>query len=337
LPPPSCWPASHRVSGNRLAIVTNGGGPGVMAVDRAMDLGVELAQLAPATIEALEASLPAHWSHGNPVDLLGDAGAERYGAAVQACLADPGVDGVLVMLTPQAMTDAEACAEAVIAARQGKTQAGAGCAGWGKSRCACATNSSIQHHMPAFGSPESSVEAFAYFTRFHQNQQWLTQVPTPLGRSSEPDIEGARLIIESVLAEGRTVLGTAESKAILHAFAIPVTQSIECHSANDALVVAESIGYPVVMKISSADITHKSDVGGVRLNIGSAQAVRITYNEMLEAVRAKYPEARIGGVTLEPMYSSRHGRELLVGVIRDPVFGPVISFGAGGVRSGNPA
>lgn len=323
--------SEDRVSGNRLAIVTNGGGPGVMAVDRAMDLDVQLAQLAPATIAALETALPDHWSHANPVDLLGDAGAERYGAAVQACLADPGVDGLLVMLTPQAMTDPTACAEAVIAARAGSRKPVLLC--WmGEQQVRQAHEHFARHHLPSFSSPESSVEAFAYLTRFHQNQQWLTQVPAPLGRRSEPDIEGARLIIESVLAEGRSVLGTAESKAILHAFAIPVTQSIECHSANDALVVAESIGYPVAMKISSPDVTHKSDVGGVRLDIGSAQAVRIAYNEMVEAVRDRYPGARVSGVTLEPMHRPAHGRELLVGVIRDPVFGPVITFGAGGVQ-----
>ena len=320
-----------RADNNRLAIVTNGGGPGVMAVDRAMDLGVQLAQLSTTTIQALEAALPDHWSHANPVDLLGDAGAERYGAAVRACLQDPGVDGLLVMLTPQAMTDPDACAEAVIAARGDSRKPVLLC--WmGEEQVRVAHERFARHHMPTFSSPESSVEAFAYLTRFHRNQQLLTQVPAPLGRSSEPDIEGARLIIESVLAEGRTLLGTAESKAILNAFAIPVTQTIQCRSANDALVVAESLGYPVVMKISSPDISHKSDVGGVRLNIGSAQAVRITYKEMLEAVREKYPEARIDGITLEPMYRSRHGRELLVGVIRDPVFGPVITFGAGGVQ-----
>ena len=323
--------SEDRVSGNRLAIVTNGGGPGVMAVDRAMDLGVSLTSLSPDTIKSLTAALPAHWSHGNPIDLLGDAGAERYAAAVRSCLADPGVDGLLVMLTPQAMTDPTACAEAVIAARQGSRKPVLLC--WmGEQQVRAGNALFARHHMPAFSSPESSVEAFAYLTRFYQNQQLLTQVPAPLGRRSEPDVEGSRLIIESVLAEGRTVLSTAESKAILHAFAIPVTQSIECHSANDALVVAESIGYPVVMKISSPDITHKSDVGGVRLNIGSAQAVRITYNEMLEAVHGKYPQARVSGVTLEPMHRPAHARELLVGVIRDPVFGPVITFGAGGVQ-----
>jgi acetyltransferase len=323
--------SEDRVSSNRLAIVTNGGGPGVMAVDRAMDLGVNLARLSPSTIQALEAALPDHWSHANPVDLLGDAGAERYGMAVRACLEDPGVDGLLVMLTPQAMTDPTACAEAVIAARQNNRKPVLLC--WmGEQQVRAAHELFARHHLPAFSSPESSVEAFAYLTRFHQNQQLLTQVPAPLGRSSEPDIEGARLIIESVLAEGRELLGTAESKAILHAFAIPVTQSIQCRSANDALVVAETLGYPVVMKINSPDISHKSDVGGVRLNIGSAQAVRITYKEMLEAVHGKYPEARVDGITLEPMYRSRHGRELLVGVIRDPVFGPVITFGAGGVQ-----
>jgi acetyltransferase len=323
--------SEDRVSGNRLAIVTNGGGPGVMAVDRAIDLGVSLASLSPGTVQALAEALPAHWSHGNPIDLLGDAGADRYGAAVRACLADPGVDGLLVMLTPQAMTDPLACAEAVIAARQDSRKPVLLC--WmGEQQVRAANALFTHHHMPAFSSPESSVEAFAYLTRFHQNQQLLTQVPAPLGQRSEPDIEGARLIIESVLAEGRSVLGTAESKAILHAFSIPVTQSIECHSASDALVVAESIGYPVVMKISSPDITHKSDVGGVRLNIGSAQAVRITYNEMLEAVRLKYPEAHVSGVTLEAMHRPAHGRELLVGVVRDPVFGPAITFGAGGVQ-----
>ena len=158
------------------------------------------------------------------------------------------------------------------------------------------------------------------------------QVPTPLSPRSEPDVEGARLIIESVLAEKRNILTIAESKALLHAFDIPVTQSIECHSANEALIAAESMSFPIAMKINSPDISHKSDVGGVRLNIGNAHAVRNNYHELLQEVQEKYPDARIGGVTIETMYTPAHGRELLVGVIRDPVFGPAITFGAGGIQ-----
>jgi acetyltransferase len=321
----------HRVNGNRLAIITNGGGLGVMATDRAIDLGITIAALSENTIAALNESLPAQWSHANPVDLLGDAPAERYQAALRSCLLDPGVDGVLVMLSPQAMTDALACAQAVIDAVQGNAKPVLAC--WmGEHQVEAANRLFTQHHLPSFSNPESSVEAFAYLASYYQNQQLLLQVPGPLKNLSEPDIDGARLIIESVLAENRSVLTIRESKALLHAFAIPVTQTIECDSANDALVAAESMGFPVAMKIHSLAISHKSDVGGVRLNIGNAHAVRSTYHELLEEVTSKNPEVKIEGVTIEPMYSPPHGRELLIGVIRDPVFGPAITFGAGGTQ-----
>lgn len=321
----------HRVNGNRLAIVTNGGGLGVMATDRAVDLGVAIASLSENTISQLNSSLPAHWSHGNPVDLLGDATAERYHIAINNCLHDAGVDGVLVMLAPQAMTDAAACAQAVIDASQDSNKPVLAC--WmGEQQVASSGGLFLQHHLPNFPNPESSVEAFAYLASFYQNQQLLMQVPGPLLKRSEPDVDGARLIIESVLAENRKVLTITESKALLHAFAIPVTQTIECNSASEALVAAESMGFPVAMKILSKDITHKSDVAGVRLNIGNASAVRSTFREMLEEVTQRRPDAKIDGVTVESMYTPLHGRELLVGVIRDPVFGPVITFGAGGVQ-----
>lgn len=321
----------HRVSGNRLAIVTNGGGLGVMATDRAIDLGVSLAILSDDTIAQLNQQLPVHWSHANPVDILGDASAARYLSAVKACLLDPGVDGVLVMLSPQAMTDTLACAQAVIDAQLINSKPVLAC--WmGEQQVEAANRLFAQHHLPSFASPESSVEAFAYLASYYQNQQLLLQVPGPLKTRSEPDVEGARLIIESVLAEKRSVLSIAESKALLHAFAIPATPSIECHSANEALVAAESLDFPVAMKINSHDITHKSDVGGVKLNIGNAHAVRSAYQQLLEEVHSKFPDAVIRGVTIESMYSSDHGRELLVGVIRDPVFGPAITFGAGGTQ-----
>jgi acetyltransferase len=321
----------HRVSGNRLAIITNGGGLGVMATDRAIDLGVSLAALSENTIAQLNESLPAQWSHDNPVDLLGDAPAERYQAALKSCLLDPGVDGVLVMLSPQAMTDTVACAQAIIDSRQVDGKPVLAC--WmGEQQVEAANKLFTQHHLPNFPNPESSVEAFAYLACFHHNQQLLLQVPGPLTTRSEPDVEGARLIIESVLAQKRSVLTIRESKALLHAFAIPVTQTMECSSPSDALIAAESLDFPVAMKIHSLDITHKSDVGGIRLNIGNAHAVRSTFHELMEEVQTRNPDVKIAGVTIEPMYSPSHGRELLIGVIRDPIFGPAITFGAGGTQ-----
>ncbi len=320
----------QRVNNNRLAIITNGGGLGVMATDRAMDLGVTLASLTDATITELDKNLPVQWSHANPVDILGDAPAERYQLAVQACLNDPEVDGVLVMLSPQAMTDTEACAKAVIEAKKNSRKIVLAC--WmGEQQVAAANKLFLHHQLPSFHNPESSVEAFAYLASYYHNQQLLMQVPGPLASQSEPDIEGARLIIESALAENRNVLNIVESKALLHAFDIPVTQSIKCYSANDALVAAESLSFPVAMKIYSPDITHKTDVGGVRLNIGSAHDIRQAYIELIEDVSSKNPAAKIEGVTIEPMYKPHHARELFIGVVRDPVFGPTITFAAGGV------
>ncbi|MCO6413490.1 MAG: bifunctional acetate--CoA ligase family protein/GNAT family N-acetyltransferase, partial [Thiogranum sp.] len=321
----------HRVRGTRLAIITNGGGPGVMATDRAIDLGIELAALSPATVARLNKVLPAEWSHANPVDLLGDASPQRYQAAVAACLEDSDVDGILVMLTPQAMTDATACAEAVAAEADKHDKAVLVC--WmGEQQVREAHAVFAAHHVPSFASPEASVEAFAYLGCYHRNQQLLMQVPGPLSKRTSPDIEGARLIIESVLAENRSVLTTTESKAILRAFDIPVSPAVQADSANAALVVAESVGYPVAMKINSPDITHKSDVGGIRLNIADAHAIRSTFNELVQSVSSRFPQAHIDGVTIEPMYHSAHGRELLIGVISDPVFGPAITFGSGGVQ-----
>lgn len=319
----------HRLQGNRLAIISNAGGPGVMATDRAIDLGVRIANLSPDTSTRLDSVLPAHWSHGNPIDILGDADPPRYRAAVETCLADPGIDGALVMLTPQAMTLPLESAQAVIAASEGRDKPVLAC--WmGEEQVKDAWAEFARQKIPAFPSPEASVEAFAYLAAYQRNQQELMQVPGPLSEQTEPDVEGARMIIDSALAERRPALTGLEARALLAAFKIPTTPSIEARSASEALVAAESLGFPVALKISSLQILHKSDVDGVRLNIADAHAVRRAYNEMVEAVRAQRPEADIRGVTVERMYRGRHGRELIIGAIRDPVFGPVVSFGAGG-------
>ncbi|TAJ92527.1 MAG: GNAT family N-acetyltransferase [Gammaproteobacteria bacterium] len=324
--------AGYRARGNRLAIITNGGGLGVMATDRAVDLGVTLADLAPVTLETLNRNLPAHWSHANPIDLLGDAPPGRYAAAIDACLADNGIDGILAMLSPQAMTDPEACAQAVIEAAAESSKPIL-CCWMGDQQVAAGRNRFIASRIPHFHSPEASVEAFAHLANHHHNQQLLMQVPGPLAERSEPDIEGARLIIESALAERRTLLSPTEARAVLHAFRIPAVPGVACASANEALVAAQSIGFPVAMKINSPDISHKSDVGGVKLNIRNAQAVRACYHDLIEAVKAKSADLRIAGVIVEPMQSPAHSRELLIGVVRDPVFGPAITFGAGGITA----
>ncbi len=322
--------ATHnRVKGNRLAIVTNGGGPGVMATDRAIDLGLTLAQFDESTVQALNKLLPEHWSHGNPVDILGDATEQRYEGAVQACLQDNNVDGVIVMLTPQAMTEPTLAARAVIAAGENRHKPLLTC--WmGESQVKEAWNLFAEHKIPSFPTPEASVEAFSYLANYHRNQLLLLQVPAPLARRSAPDAEGAQLIIDGALAEHRTILNSLESKALLTAFGIPVTTAIEAHSANEALVAAESLGFPVAMKISASKISHKSDVGGVRLNINDAHTVRNTYNAMVNTLQKQHSDSQIRGVTVEKMVSSPNGRELIIGIIRDPVFGPVISFGSGG-------
>ena len=325
---------NRRVGGNRLAIVTNGGGAGVLAADRAGDLGVALADLSPATVAKLDGVLPPYWSHGNPVDILGDAAPELYGAALSACLADKNVDGVVAMLTPQAMTEPTEAARAIVeAARAHKAKPVLACF-MGDVRVAEARNLLSESGIADFTTPERAVEAFSYLARFNLNQRLLLQTPGPFSDDRKlPDVEGARLIIEAVLASGRTMLSDTESKAVLSAFHVRCNPTREAATAQEALVVAETVGFPVAMKISSPDISHKSDVGGVRTNIMTAADLRLAFDDMLESVKAQRPDAEIRGVTIEPMVVAGDTRSFLVGAKDDPVFGPVISFGAGGTMT----
>jgi acetyltransferase len=319
----------HRYSGNRLAIITNGGGPGVMAIDRAVDLGVSVASLSAETVDRLNQVLPATWSHNNPVDIIGDATPQRYRDAVGICMEDPGVDGALVILTPQAMTQPLEVAKSLVeAARQFSkplltTWMGGSQIMDGRARFA-------QAGIPSFSTPEAAVEAYSYITAYYRNQRLLAQVPPPLSHHDVPDVEGARMVIESVLAERRKVLSEMESKALLSAFQIPVANTVVARSPSEALLLAEEFGFPVAMKINSPDITHKSDAGGVKLNLMNAAAVRAAYNEIIQDVKTNRPDARVDGIAIQPMVRKPNGRELMVGVISDPLFGPVISFGAGG-------
>jgi acetyltransferase len=320
----------YRVYGDRLAIITNGGGPGVMAADRASDLNIELAEFSDETIEKLNKVLPDVWSHGNPVDVIGDAPPERYRAAVDTCLNDPGVDGTIVILTPQAMTEPEAVAKTLIdLADHHKKPI---LTSWmGGDQVGGARKLFNNAKLPSFRTLENAVDAFSYLSSYQKNQRLLLQTPAKSSRRHiDPDTEGARLIIESALAEQRKVLSEPESFALLGAFRINAVRNGIARSANEALILAESIGFPVAMKIYSPDITHKTDAGGIRLNISNAKVVRSTYRDLIEQVKQSRPEAVVEGVTVEQMYQSPNGRELLIGIVRDPVFGPVISFGSGG-------
>ena len=318
-----------RPVGRRLAIVTNGGGPGVLAADWAGEIGLEVAQLAPELRAGLAAQVAPGAYLDCVIDLGEDAAADHYRAALAACVKDRGVDGVLLIHSPKAGGDPEAIARAV----------GEAFAPSGKPVLACwMGDASVrgalaylnERMLPAFRSPEAAVDAFNSIASFYRNQQLLQQTPPPLSDLAQPDTEGARLLIEGVLAERRKILTEMESKALLAAFHIPVTRTMLARNANEAMLIASQLGYPVALKIDSPDIAHKSDVQGVMLDVHTAAQVRDRFNDMLESVRRALPQARINGVTVQPMAKRRHGREVFVGLTTDDPFGPVITFGAGG-------
>lgn len=319
-----------RPRGDRLAIVTNGGGPGVLAADRAADLRVPLAELAPSTVDALSEALPANWSHGNPVDLIGDADAKRYGAAVSACLADDGVDGVLAVLTPQAMTAAAAAARAVVACKSASTKPLL--AAWmGEEQVNEGRTVFQQAGVPVFRAPEPAVEMFAHVSSYYRNQRMLMQTPQPLEEQPDPDLQEAQRLIEKALADDRAVLTPSESKALLACFRIPVAQPLAASTEDEAVNRAHTLGFPVAVKIDSPDITHKTDVGGVQLNVTDDEGVRAAYRTIIASVRRAQPSAVVTGVTVEPMLMHKNARELFIGVLHDAVFGPAITFGSGGI------
>ncbi|RJG01065.1 bifunctional acetate--CoA ligase family protein/GNAT family N-acetyltransferase [Noviherbaspirillum sedimenti] len=324
-----CLSARHRPQGKRLAIVTNGGGPGVLAADWANDLGVTLTTLAPAALAELAPQLPAQASLDPLLDLSEDASAEDYRAAVIALAACNEVDGVLAILSPRPGLDCAAVAQALADLQPSFGKLVITC--WmGDEQVVAARRILNQASIPTFRTPEAAVEAFDMAASFHQNQQLLQQTPSPLSKFDKPDIEGARILIETVLAERRKVLTEMESKALLAAFRIPVTRTILARSANEAMLIANQLGYPVALKIDSPDIPHKSDVEGVALNVNNAAGVRDTWQTMMANVKRRLPDIRINGITVQNMSGKPHGRELYIGLSTEEPFGPAISFGTGG-------
>lgn len=325
-----CLASRYRPVGRRLAVVTNGGGAGVLAADAANDQQLELGLLSAQASQALAPQLPAQATLSELIDLSEDAEPAHYAAALQAALAERQVDGVLALYSPKTDKDANAIAAAVAEVKKDADKPMLSC--WlGDATVGEARALLRAAGIPTFRTPEAAVGAFGNIANYHQNQQLLQQTPPSLTTHlAQPDIEGARLVIEGVLAERRSVLTEMESKTLLAAFHIPVTRTLLARTGTEAMMIATQLGFPVALKIDSPDITHKSDVGGVMLNLHNATSVRDAYEAMVQRVAHAAPQARIHGVTVQPMASAQRGREVCIGLVRDNPFGPVITFGAGG-------
>ncbi|HEX3743531.1 MAG TPA: bifunctional acetate--CoA ligase family protein/GNAT family N-acetyltransferase [Bryobacteraceae bacterium] len=316
-----------RPRGPRLTIVTNAGGPGILAADALILGGGELAELAPASMEAFNAALPANWSHNNPVDILGDASPERYAKALEIAAHDPNSDGMLAILTPQSTTDPTQVAEHLkaLARQQDKPLL----ASWMGGVDVAAGEAILNRaNIPTFPYPDTAARAFNYMWQYSYNLKGLYETPAIAEESADwrPDRQLVEEILLKVRSEGRTVLSEFESKRVLAAYGIPVAQAVLAADAGAAVDVAAEIGYPVVLKLYSETITHKSDAGGVQLNLGDAEAVRRAF----DAIRNAAAPEHFQGVTVQPMARLRDGYELIVGSSLDPQFGPVLLFGTGG-------
>nr|WP_326530548.1 bifunctional acetate--CoA ligase family protein/GNAT family N-acetyltransferase [Rhodoferax sp.] len=324
-----CLASRYRPVGKRLAIITNGGGPGVLAADWVNEISLQLGKLSVESLTALKPLLPPLASLTDLIDLSEDAGPEHFRAAISAAEKDRQIDGMLAIYSPKAGGDAAAIATALADVKRSIGKPLLSC--WmGDASVGAARSILKEATIPSFRTPEAAVGAFGNLASFYQNQLLLQQTPPPLSTLAKPDIEGARLVIESVLAERRKVLTEMESKTLLSAFHIPVTSTMLARSANEAMMIATQLGFPVALKIDSPDISHKSDVQGVALNLVNATGVRDAYNDMVQTVARLQPKARINGVTVQNMASAKRGREIYVGLVTDDPFGPVIAFGAGG-------
>ncbi len=319
-----------RPKGPNLTIVTNAGGPGVLATDALIMGGGELAQLSEATMEALNELLPAHWSHGNPVDILGDASPELYQKSLEIVADDPNSDGLLVVLTPQAMSDPTRTAEALRAMRQPADKPVL--ASWmGGPDIKAGETILNRANIPTFQFPDTATRMFNYMWQYNYNLRAIYETPMlPMDSYTEtPARDEVSAILDSVRAEGRTILTEYESKRVLAAYYVPTVETRLADTADDAVTAADSIGYPVVLKLNSLTITHKTDVGGVQLNLRDADAVSAAFERIRDGVTSAEGEGHFQGVTVQPMLKL-DGYELIIGSSIDPQFGPVLLFGKGG-------
>jgi acetyltransferase len=315
--------------GPALAIITNAGGPGVMATDALMLAGGQLAALSEASLAALNAALPPFWSHANPIDLLGDAAPERYRLAVEVCAKDPNVQGLLVLLTPQAMSDPTETARQLAPFAKLDRKPILAC--WiGGAAVGAGRQVLNAAGIPNFEAPEAAIGAFLHMVQYRRNQELLYETPPALPTDRVLDGATVRRILSGVRAAGREWLSEAEAKDVLAAYAVPVARTVPCAGPDEAIKAARDIGYPVVLKLLSPTITHKSDVGGVLLDIKTDAEVAASFETIRTNVLKVAPPEAFAGVTVQPMIREK-GYELIVGSSVDAQIGPVLLFGLGGV------
>ena len=318
-----------RPNGRNLMIITNAGGPGVLTTDSLIRDGGQLAEISDETMEKLNEILPEAWSHANPIDILGDATPETYAKSLEVAAKDENADGMLVVLTPQSMTDPTETAQQLIpyAELDGKPVI----ASWmGGKDVEEGAQILAQSGIPNFPFPDTAVRLFNYMWKYSYNLRGLYEVPDPAEDESGFEREKASEIIESVQQEGRVILTETESKEVLAAYDIPTIPMKVAETADEAVEAAENMSYPIVIKLNSETITHKSDVGGVRLNLQNATEVREAFENIQRNVQEKYTADDFNGVSVQPMIKLDNGYELIVGSTLDPQFGPVLLFGTGG-------
>ncbi|MCX8023054.1 MAG: bifunctional acetate--CoA ligase family protein/GNAT family N-acetyltransferase [Syntrophorhabdaceae bacterium] len=323
--------SKHLPHGRRLAIVTNAGGVGVMATDALIEMGGELARLSPATIETLDRSLPTFWSRGNPVDVLGDASTERYISAIEACLKDENVDALLIIYTPQGQAHPVELAKSIVSIAASSEKPVITTLMGGKA-IEKAKTTLLHNNVPTYDTPEEAVKTYLYMYKYSRNLQLLYETPADLPVDQAPPKNNLKALIKRVLKEGRSILTEVESKRFLSAYGIPTTPTYVATNVDTAVAVANKIGYPVVIKILSPVITHKSDIGGVVVNINSDDALKKAYGRVMDAVKEKVPElfSSVQGVTVQKQIE-RIDYELILGSKKDSDFGSVIVFGLGGI------
>lgn len=320
---------AQHFGGDRLAILSNGGGAGVLATDRAIAEGIRLAELEPGTITKLDAALPPTWSLGNPVDIIGDAPGTRYAAALEALLDDDGTDAVLVLNCPTAIVDGLDAARAVIDC--GKDRRFPVLTSWlGGTSALHARRAFTENGLPSYDTPEAAVRGFAHLVRYRAGQEHLLRTPAVPSHDHDVDRVAAAAVFAAAHDDGRDWLMEAEAKTVLAAYGIPVVPTVVAATPGEAKKAAEGMAGPYVLKIYSPDILHKSDVGGVALDLDTPDAVARSAAGMQARVAQAEPDARLKGFTVQPMVRRPGAFELITGVFEDPQFGPVLLFGEGG-------
>jgi acetyltransferase len=318
--------------GPRLAMITNAGGPGVMATDALIAKGGKLAKLSQKTMEVLNSILPNFWSKGNPIDILGDARADRYKAAVEACLNDENMDGILIIFTQQAVGEPIEIAKAIVElvknkAYQNKTIL-TSFMGYGTVQEANRIFNA--NNIPTYSTPEQAIKTYMYMYQYQRNLELIYETPEELPVDAAPPKRPIMVILRNAAMEGRELLTEDEAKKLLKYYNFPVVNTAVATTADEAVAFARQMGYPVVLKVLSPQIVHKTEAGGVILDINSEAEVRQAFDMIMQRAKAYNPNAQIIGVTVQPMIT-RKGYEVIIGGKTDPLFGPVILFGMGGV------